>query len=177
MNIDVKKLLYKYPKLEVGLSNVRKSMILTLNQKQYPSCTPRYSTDIQGKGGLPMSQTERMAILNAEMSDDYQRLTWDEEEHVYALQLILTALQTLNDIQREVVRRTYFEDTKPVKVSQDMHISHSYYYHLHGLAITGIEDCLNGGNIFVNRLIPTKKNKNSENHSKNTGNQRLKIVV
>ena len=177
MNIDVKKLLYKYHKLEVGLSNVRKSMILTLNKNQYPSCTPRYSDDIQGKGGYPVSQTERFAILNVELSDDYQRLLRDEEEHVYSLQLILTAMQTLNGIQREIIKRTYFEDTKPVKVSQDMHISQSYYYHLHGIAITGIEDCLNGGSIFVNRLIPTKKDKNNKNHSKNTGNQRLKTVV
>jgi len=60
--IDIKKLLYDYRKNEVKLTNIQTSLSRTTFE--YPSCVPRYSTDIQGIGGLPHSQTERFALHN-----------------------------------------------------------------------------------------------------------------
>lgn len=164
MNIDVKKLLYKYPKLKVALANIRESQS-RLN-KHYPSCTPGYNDDIKGRGGLPMSQTERFAILNVETSDQHYQLDLDSEEYVYAISLITTAMETLSERQRELIKQSYFEERDPVMVALSMHIGMSRFYHLHKLAIDGIDQCLNGGNIFMNRLIPTKNNKSSNKNSR-----------
>jgi hypothetical protein len=166
VSIDVKRFLYSYPKLQVGLTNIRESINRINRQKQYPSCTPAYNNDIKGRGGLPISQTERFAILNVEVDDRTQLLEWDAEEHNYALTLIRTAMETLSERQRQLVKLTYFEEREPQAIATDMHISLSRYYHLHGIAISGIEQCFNNGNIFVNRLIPTKNNKK---RNKNTG--------
>lgn len=164
MNIDVKKLLYKYPKLKVALMNIRESQS-RLN-KHYPSCTPGYNDDIKGRGGLPMSQTERFAILNVETADQHYWLDLDAEEYVYVIQLITTALETLSERQRELIKQSYFEEREPGIVASNMHIGMSRYYHLHKIAIDGIDQCLNSGNIFMNRLIPTKNNKSSNKNSR-----------
>lgn len=166
MNIDVKKLLYKYPKLKVALANIRESQS-RLN-KHYPSCTPGYNDDVKGRGGLPMSQTERFAILNVETADQHYWLEQDAEEYVYAIQLITTSLETLSERQRDLIKLAYFDEKEPLFVALSMSISMSRYYHLHRIAIAGIEQCLNGGNIFMNRLIPTKKEKNNKSSNKNS---------
>jgi hypothetical protein len=155
--IDVKKLLYKYHKLQVGLANIRESMS-RLN-KQYPGCTPGYNDDIKGRGGLPMSQTERFGIFNLEVHERTQMLEWDAEEHLYAISLVRTALETLSAREQELIKLSYFESREPVSVANNMNISLSRYYHLHLTAMSGIEQCFNEGNIFTNRLIPTKNNK------------------
>jgi hypothetical protein len=159
MSIDVKKLLYKYQKLQVGLANIRESINRINRQKQYPSCTPAYNDDIKARGGLPISQTERFALFNVEVDDRTQLLEWDAEEHIYALTLIRTAMETLSARQQELIKLSYFEEKEPQTVANTMNISLSRYYHLHGIAMSGIEQCFNNGNIFVNRLIPTKNNK------------------
>lgn len=164
--IDVKKLLYKYQKLQVGLANIRESINRINRQKQYPSCTPAYNDDIKGRGGLPISQTERFALFNVDIDHNTQWLKWDAEEHEYAISLIRTAVETLSERQQQLIKLAYFEDREPVQIAQIMNISLSRYYHLHGIAMSGIEQCFNNGNIFVNRLIPTKNNKKS---NKNTG--------
>jgi DNA-directed RNA polymerase specialized sigma24 family protein len=164
MNIDVKKLLYNYPKFKVALMNIRESQS-RLN-KQYPSCTPGYNDDRKGQGGFPISQTERFAILNVETSDQHYQLELDSEEYVYAIQLITTALETLSERQRELVKQSYFEEREPVIVANNMHIGMSRYYHLHKIAMDGIEQCLNSGNIFMNRLIPRKNNKSSNKNTR-----------
>lgn len=164
MNIDVKKLLYSYPKLKVALINIRESQVRLTKQQQMPKCTAAYSGDIQGKGGLPSSTTERMALFNVELHDQHYQLEIDSEEYVYAISLITTAMDTLADRQREVIKLAYFDEKEPLFVALAMSISMSHFYHLHRLAISGIEQCLNSGNIFMNRLIPSKNNKN---HNKN----------
>lgn len=172
MDIDVKKLLYKYPKLVVALANINASM--NRLHKQYPSCTPRYSDEIQGRGGIPHSQTERFALLNLELEEQRQQLEWDADEHQYVINLVKTAIETLDERQKEIIKLCYFEGREPVTVSMMMNLSLSRFYHLHALALTGFEDCLNDGNIFMNRLIPTKR---QQKYNKNAGRTTVKTAV
>lgn len=158
MSIDIKKLLYSYVKLQVSLANIKESIKREQAKRQYPSCTPAYNDDIKGRGGLPVSQTERFALLNVELDDTTQYLRWDQEEHEYVIGLVETAYKTLSERQQLLIRLTYFEDRGPVDASRQMNIGESRYYHLHRLAMDGIDQCLNGSNIFINRLIPTKNN-------------------
>jgi DNA-directed RNA polymerase specialized sigma24 family protein len=166
MNIDVKKLLYNYPKLKVALMNIRESQNRLNKQIQRPKCTAGYNDDVQGKGGLPSSTTERMALFNVELYDQHYWLDLDAEEYVYAIQLVTTALETLSERQRELIKLSYFEEREPIIVSDKLHIGLSRFYHLHKIAIDGIEQCLNSGNIFMNRLIPTKNNKSSNKNTR-----------
>lgn len=167
MSIDIKRLLYSYHKLQVSLSNIKESIKREQSKRQYPSCTPRYSDDIQGKGGLVSSQTERFALFNVELDDNTQYLVWDAEEHEYVIRLIESAFKTLSERQQQLIRMAYFEEKEPKFIADEMHISLSRYYHYHSVALNGIEQCLNGGKIFKNRLIPTK---NQQVSRKNTGN-------
>jgi predicted DNA-binding protein (UPF0251 family) len=175
MSIDVKKLLYKYPKLIVALGNIQRSLgNLT---KQYPNCTARYSDEICGRGGLPFSQTERYAFHNVvEIEEKREQLMWDMEDYLEAINLVETALATLNERQQELIRLRYFEDREPVQVANMMNISVDHFWKLHKIAFEGIEDCLNGGNIVLNnsRLIPMKTTKNT---TKNTTVTRIKTAV
>ena len=166
MNIDVKRLLYSYQKLKVSLINIRDSQVRLTKQTQMPKCTAAYSGDIQGKGGLPSSTTERMALFNVDLYDQNYQLELDSEEYVYAIQLVTTALETLSERQAQLIKYSYFDEREPIIVSDLMHISLSRFYHLHKLAIDGIEQCLNSGNIFLNRLIPIKKNKSSNKNTR-----------
>jgi DNA-directed RNA polymerase specialized sigma24 family protein len=173
VSIDVKKLLYKYPKLLVAQNNIVNS--INRLSKQYPSCTPRYSDDIQGRGGLPHSQTEALAFFNVvDIAEKRQELEWDHEEYNYVINLIRSAMDTLNGRQKELIELWYFKDKEPASVANDMGVSLSRLYHMHSIALTGVEQCLNSGNIFLNRLIPTKSNKNS---NKKTTNQTVKTAV
>lgn len=170
MSIDVKRLLYSYPKLQVSLQNIRDSIKREQSNKQYPSCTPRYSDDIQGKGGLVSSQTERFALLNVELDETIQYLLWDQEEHEYVLGLIESALGTLNDKQQQLIRLHYFKAREHVNVAMEMNNARmTQYYHWHKTAIDGIEQCLNSGRVFKNRLIPTKKVRNCKKNGVLTG--------
>lgn len=165
MGIDIKRLLYSYQKLQVSLQNIRESIKREQSKRQYPSCTPRYSDDIQGKGGLVSSQTERFALFNVELDDNTQYMQWDAEEHEYAIRLIESAFKTLSERQQQLIRMTYFEEREPKYIADTMHVSLSRFYHLHMNAMSGIEQCLNSGNIFMNRLIPTKKQQKSSRNS------------
>lgn len=173
MSIDVKKLLYKYPKLVVALGNINGS--INRLHKQYPSCTPKYSDEIQGRGGLPHSQTELLAIFNViDIEEQRQQLESDADDHHYVINIVKTALETLDERQREIIKLCYFEGREPITVSLMMNLSLSRFYHLHKLTLTGFEECLNSGNIFMNRLIPTKR---QQKHNKNTGRTIIKTAV
>jgi DNA-directed RNA polymerase specialized sigma24 family protein len=173
VTIDVKKLLYKYPKLLVAQNNIVNS--INRLSKQYPSCTPVYSDDIRGRGGLPFSQTEALALFNVvDITEKRQELEWDHEEYSYVINLIRSAMETLNVRQKELIELWYFKDKEPAAVANDMGVSISRLYHMHSIALTGVEQCLNSGNIFLNRLIPTKSNKK---RNKNTTNQTVKTAV
>ncbi|KRE33283.1 hypothetical protein [Paenibacillus sp. Soil724D2] len=157
MSIDIKKLLYSYHKLQVGLANIKESIRREQLKRQYPSCTPAYNDDIKGRGGLAVSQTERFALLNVELDDNTRFMQWDAEEHEYVIRLIESALATLNEKQQQLIKLAYFEGREPIQAHGMMNISLSHYYHVHTTALNGIVQCLNGGNVFMNRLIPTRK--------------------
>lgn len=166
MSIDVKKLLYSFKKLQVSLANIQESIKREQSKREYPSCVAGYSDDIRGIGGLPSSQTERYALFNVELDDNVQYLKWDQEEHEYVVGLIESAFKTLPLRQQQLIRLAYFDGVEADRVAWDMGISLSRFYHYQSLALNGIDQCLNGGKIFANRLIPMKNNKN---RSKNSG--------
>lgn len=180
MTIDIKKLLYDYRKNEVKLSNIQTS--LTKTNFEYPSCVPRYSTDIQGKGGLPNSQTERLALFNVmEIGDKREKLKTDAKHVEEALALVRNAVGTLNQKQRDLIDLRYFQDREAVAVARLIEVSVDYYWKLHKIAYEGIEKCLNGGEIECgnNPFIPEKK-ENARNHqklAKNTTNHKHEIAV
>lgn len=176
MSIDVKKLLYKYPKLVVALANIQNSM--NRLHKQYPSCTPRYSDEIQGRGGFPHSQTERLAFHNiVDIEEQRDRLEKDADEHQYVIGLIKTAVDTLDERQKEIVKLCYYEGKEPLMAANMMNLSLSRFYHLHTLTIDGIEQCLNSGNIYMNRLIPVKTATKQQKYNKKTGSTPVKTAV
>ena len=165
--IDVKKLLYDHQKRIAALANIQASINIITRRRSYPSCTQRISDDIRGSGGLPFSQTEAFAIANVmEVDDKRQQMEWDAEEHEYVISLVRTALETLDDRQRQCIKLSYFEGREPLAACQMMNLSLSHFYHVHRTAINGIEACLNGGNIFMNRLIPVKQQKRNKNARK-----------
>jgi hypothetical protein len=162
--IDVKRLLYDHPKMTVALANIHKSVQRININRQYSSGVQRISDDIRGRGGLPHSQTEMYALINiVEVEEKRQQLEWDAEEHEYVIGLVKSALEGLNDRERECLRISYFEGREPVAASMLMNLSLSHFYHVHRTAISGVEKCLNGGNIFMNRLIPVKQQKRNKN--------------
>lgn len=169
MSIDIKRLLYSYHKLQVGLANVKESIMREQSRRLYPSCTAGYSDDIQGKGGLPSSQTERYAIFNVDLDDKVERLTQRMNEYEYAITLIKTSLESLSDREQELIRLTYFEGIEPNVAHLRMHISLSRYYHVHKTAIDGISICLNVGDVHINHLIPMKKQRKN--------NKKARILV
>lgn len=160
--IDVKRLLYSFHKLQAGMINIQESIIREQSRRLYPSCTAAYSDEIQGKGGLVNSQTERYALFNIELDDKLERLKQNLSEYQYVVSLIKRTVETLSLREQELVRRTYFEGGEPKKIHSEMHISMSHYYHLHSTAMNGIEQCLNGGDLHMNSLIPEKKEKKQQ---------------
>jgi DNA-directed RNA polymerase specialized sigma24 family protein len=178
--IDIKRLLYDYRKNEVKLSNIQASLNKTVNE--YPSCTPGYNDDIKGRGGLPMSQTERFALYNVmEIGDKREKLLRDAENVKEALTLVRNAIGTLNQKQRDLIDLRYFQDRQPAAVAPLIEVSVDHYWKLHKIAYEGIEKCLNGGEIECgnNPFIPKKKEKSGNNQkiAKNTTNRGHEIAV
>lgn len=173
MSIDVKKLLYSFKKLQVSLQNIKESIRREQQKRLYPSCTAAYSDDIQGKGGLVNSQTERYAIFNVDVNDRLEVLMSNMREHEYVVSLISTAVGTLSEREHKLISLTYFDGKTPAKVQDDMHISQSHFYHILGTAMNGIERCLNDGNLYINHLIPVKKGKTQEI----SRNRKVEMVV
>lgn len=177
MTIDIKKLLYDYRKNEVKLSNIQAS--LTKTNFEYPSCTPRYSTDIQGKGGLPNSQTERLALFNVmEIGDKREKLLSNQRYAEEAISLVRNAVGTLNQIQRDLIDFRYFQDRPPEIVANMLSMSVHNFWRLHKIAYEGIEKCLNGGEIEVgNNPFIAKKKENAKKLAKNHTNVKHEIAV
>lgn len=173
MAIDIKRLLYSYHKLQAGLVNIQESIMREQARRLYPSCTAAYSDDIQGKGGLVNSQTERYALFNVELDDKLERLTNKKNEYEYVVSLITRTVSTLSEREQDLIKRTYFEGGEPKQVFPKMHISLSHYYHIHSTAMNGIEQCLNGGDLHMNSLIPEKK----ERKQQVLKNHRVKTLV
>jgi predicted DNA-binding protein (UPF0251 family) len=164
MSIDIKRLLYSYQKLQVGLTNIKESIMREQSRRLYPSCTAGYSDDIRGKGGLPSSQTERYALINVDHK--VERLTQRMNEYEYAITLIKTSLESLSAREQELIRLMYFEGVEPNVAHLRMHISLSRYYHIHKTAIDGISICLNVGDVHMNHLIPMKKQRKSSKNAR-----------
>ncbi|PZD95222.1 hypothetical protein DNH61_11725 [Paenibacillus sambharensis] len=168
--IDVKRLLYGHTKLIAALANIHRSIAQVNKKRRYPGCTQQYNDDVRGIGGLPVSQTERFALDNVmNVDEERQQYEWDAEEHEYVIGLVKSALEALDDRQRECIKLCYFQGREPVAASMMMNLSLSHFYHVHRTAIADIEKCLNDGNIFMNRLIPVKKpQKRNKNARKRT---------
>ena len=173
MAIDLKRLLYSFHKLQAGLVNIQESIRREQEKRLYPSCTAAYNDDIRGKGGLPSSQTERYALFNVELDDKLERLTQNMGEYQYVVTLISTAVAALSERERQLICKSYYEGKTPTTTQDEMHISQSHFYHLHSTAMQGIERCLNGGDLYINGLIPMKK----ERKQQVSKNYRAKMLV
>lgn len=173
MSIDIKRLLYSYMKLQAGLTNIQESIRREQDKRLYPSCTATYSDDIQPKGGLVSSQTERYALFNVELDDKLERLRHNASEYQYVITLIRTSVEALSERERQLVSKAYYEGKTPATTQEEMYISQSHYYHLHSMAMNGIERCLNGGDLYINSLIPMKKEKKQQVSK----NYRVKTLV
>lgn len=175
MSVDIKRLLYDYRKNEVKLSNILSS--LSKVTYEYPSCTPRYSTDIQGKGGLPSSQTERLALYNVmEVADKRDKLLIDKKYAEEAINLVRDAVATLNQQQRDLIDLRYFQDRNPDVTAEKMNMSTHNFWKLHKIAYEGIEKCLNGGDIETGNN-PFISHKKAKILAKNVANTRVEILV
>jgi DNA-directed RNA polymerase specialized sigma24 family protein len=175
--IDIKRLLYKYRKNEVKLSNIQSS--LTKFIPEYPSCTPAYNDDIKPRGGLPQSQTERFALHNVMKDNDRRERLIDNQRYAEeAISLVRNAVGTLNQIQRDLIDFRYFQDRTPEIVATMLNMSVHNFWKLHKIAYEGIEECLNFGEIECgnNPFIPQKKEK-AKILAKNMANVEHEIAV
>jgi hypothetical protein len=177
MNIDVKKLLYKYRKNEVKLSNIQSS--LTKMTAEYPSCTPGYNDDIKPRGGFPISQTENFALRNImEEGDRRYKLIINQRHAEEAIGLVRSAVNTLNQQQRDLIDFRYFQDRAPEIVANMLNMSIHNFWKLHKIAYEGIEECLNDGVIECdnNPFVPKRKEK-AKKLAKNMANTEHEIAV
>jgi hypothetical protein len=158
--IDVKRLLYKYRKLEVKLGNIQNS-IDRLNNR-YPSGTQRISDEPMARGGLISSQTERFALYNVfEIEVKREDLRQDLRHCEEAVNLVRNALNTLNQRQRDLIDFRYFQDREPAIVANMLNVSMNQFWKLHKIAYEGVEECLNNGKMEIsdNYFIPQKDKK------------------
>lgn len=147
--LDVRKMLYSYKKLEVGLQNIERSIKHLEAIKEYPSGVASYSD--MPKGSSNTSTTERYALKNIQEEQlnelRIKQLLIDREAYEEAIQLIRSALSTLNQDESEVIRLCYFQGMKIKKIAVMLDRSERIVFYIHSNAIKSIEQCLNGGKL------------------------------
>lgn len=157
--IDVKKLLYDYHKYKAAQENLQDSL-RRLNRRM-PNITARYSDDIAGRGGLPGSSTMTYALYNVAIDDKRAEIAEDIEMHEQIINAVDRALETLTEIQREIVEHRYFQELDHNQTMDRVKVKGGNYYRLHDIALTAIATCLNNGKLY-NRLVPMIKEKKTE---------------
>lgn len=147
--LDIKKLLYSYKKLEVGLENINRSLQHLQVNKEYPSGVASYSDMPKGSG--ISNTTERFAIRNIteqEQTDQKKaQLLADREAYEETIQVIRTALQTLSEQEAQLIRLRYFQGHKMSRVAMILECSDRQATFLHYQSLQAINQCLNGGNL------------------------------
>lgn len=147
--LDIKKLLYSYKKLEVGLENINRSLNHLHVVKEYPSGVASYSDMPKGSGTV--STTERLAIRNVqeevETEEKRKKLLSDKEAYEETIQIIRTALQTLSEQEAQLIRLRYFQGHKMSRVAMILECSDRQATFLHYQSLQAIHQCLNNGNL------------------------------
>lgn len=147
--LDVRKMLYSYKKLEVGLQNIERSLQHIQALKEFPSGVASYS-DMPKASGIS-STTERFAIKNIDEETlcdlRKEQLLKDREAYEESLQLIRSALSTLTQDENEIIRLRYFQGYRMSKVALVMGNGSRWTTYHHANAIRSIEQCMNGGNL------------------------------
>lgn len=159
--LDVRKMLYSYKKLEVGLQNIERSIAHLHTVKEFPSCVASYSDMPKGSGNT--SSTERYAIKNIQEQDLTEKrlegLTRDKEAYEESIQLIRSALSTLTTEESEVIRLRYFQGYRMRKVASVLERSERLVHYVHTNALQAIGQCLNGGKLDLKLKWFEKKEK------------------
>lgn len=147
--LDVRKMLYSYRKLEVGLENINRSLQHLQVSKEYPAGVASYSDMPKGSG--TSSTTEKFAIRNISEEQLHEmrlkQLHLDKEAYEESLHLIRSALSTLTNEESELIRLRYFQGYRMSKVAMLLQRSDRYATHVHSTAIAAVEQCLNGGRL------------------------------
>lgn len=162
--LDIKKLLYSYKKLEVGLENINRSLQQLQVIKEYPAGVASYSDMPKGSG--TSNSTERFAIRNIQEEFDQEEkrkhLLADKEAYEEAIQIIRTALQTLTQQEAQLIRLRYFQGYRMSKVAMMLECSDRQATYLHYTSLQAINQCLNNGNLdlklkwFIKKESPAK---------------------
>lgn len=159
--LDVRKMLYSYKKLEVGLANIERSIAHLQAVREYPSGVASYSDMPKGSGTT--STTERFAIKNIteqELADQrLENLLRDKEAYEEAIHLIRSALSTLTNEESEVIRLRYFQGYRMRKVASVLERSERLVHYVHTNALQAIGQCLNGGKLDLKLKWFEKKEK------------------
>lgn len=147
--LDVRKMLYSYKKLEVGLANIERSIQHLQAVREYPAGVASYSDMPKGSG--TSSSTERFALKNIqeqERTDErLESLLRDREAYEESLHLIRSALSTLSPEESEVIRLRYFEGYRMKKVAMFIDRSERLAFYIHNNAINSVHQCLNHGRL------------------------------
>ncbi|CAB4128333.1 RNA polymerase sigma-70 region 4 [uncultured Caudovirales phage] len=159
--LDVRKMLYSYKKLEVGLANIERSLQNLASIREYPAGVASYS-DMPKASGIS-NTTERYAFKNINEQEETEqkriKLEKDLEAYSESLNLIRSALQTLTPEESEVIRLRYFQGYRMTKVAICLDRSQRHITFVHSIAIQSIEQCLNGGRLDLKLNWFDKKEK------------------
>lgn len=157
--LDVRKMLYSYKKLEVGLQNIERSIKHLEVIREYPSGVASYSDMPKGSGTT--STTERYAIKNINEQEQTDKrlesLMKDKEAYEEAIQLIRSALSTLTAEQFEYVQFRYFQGMRQVTVSHIMRQTCRTLSRIDQQVIEAINACWNKGNLEIKMKAFQKK--------------------
>lgn len=147
--LDVRKMLYSFKKLEVGLQNIERSIQNLQAVREYPAGVSSYSDMPKGSG--TSSTTERFALKNIQEQEQTEKrldmLLKDKEAYEETIQLIRSGLTTLSPEELEVVTLRYFQGYRMSKVALVMGLGPRWVSFHHANAIKSIEQCLNGGKL------------------------------
>ena len=159
--LDIKKMLYSYRKLEVGLENINRSLQQLQVIKEYPAGVASYSDMPKGSG--TSNSTERFAIRNiqeeVEHDEKKKHLLADKEAYEEVIQIIRTAMQTLTQQEAQLIRLRYFQGYRMSKVALMMECSDRQATYLHNQSLQAFSQCLNGGNLDLKLKWFYKKEK------------------
>ncbi|MBA4544496.1 hypothetical protein H1164_16810 [Thermoactinomyces daqus] len=95
----------------------------------FPSCVPTYGEEGVSGGGHGSSSTERYALKRVE------RQSWEKEIFVQRLE---KALDILNENEREVIVKTYFDGLCPTQAYMQLRMSERSYRRVKARAIDKI---------------------------------------
>jgi DNA-directed RNA polymerase specialized sigma subunit len=137
--MDIKRLLYKLPKMKEALKNARIA-IITLESRE-----KRYRVDENWyiRGSLPSNAVERDYILEEDILGKIEHLKWVMKEFEIIIDAIERAASTLSEEQQELAKLRYFEGRTVVDICHRMNATERQYHYMHRIMIEDITACIN----------------------------------